>query len=75
MITGGQIRQARGLLSWSASQLARAAGVREQAIERAERTEGEPAITLAHALAIRTRLEAAGIEFLDRQTPTVRLRR
>ncbi len=53
----------------------RRAGVRVQAIERAKRREGEPAITVAHAVAIRTRLEAAGIEFLDGQTPAVRLRR
>jgi hypothetical protein len=44
-------------------------------VERAERTEGEPAITVAHAVAIRTRLEGAGVEFLDGPTPTVRLQR
>ena len=69
MINGTQIRRARVLLGWPTRQLARAAGVRVEAVERAERSGGELPLTIAHATAIQSSLERAGVEF----TPDVRL--
>jgi transcriptional regulator with XRE-family HTH domain len=48
-------------LRWKQQQLAKKAGVRLNTIERAERAEGEPEITIANLSAIRRALEAAGI--------------
>jgi transcriptional regulator with XRE-family HTH domain len=42
MITGAQIRMARGYLGWSAKQLADKAGVAESTIKRMEQDEGFP---------------------------------
>ena len=63
MITGEQIRQGRLLVNLTQRQLARAARVRFEAVERAERSTGELPLTIAHASAIRRVLEAAGVEF------------
>jgi transcriptional regulator with XRE-family HTH domain len=71
MITGEQIRQARVLARLTQKQLARAAHVRFEAVDRAERARGEVPLTIARAAAIRSALEAAGVEF---QGDEVRLR-
>ena len=63
MITGEQIRRARCLARLTQKQLARAANVRFEAVDRAERSIGEVPLTIARAEAIRTALEAAGVEF------------
>jgi ribosome-binding protein aMBF1 (putative translation factor) len=63
MITGTQIRVARGLLRWSPQELARRAKISVATIKRSEAAEGEPAITLANAAAIRRALEAGGVSF------------
>ena len=75
MITGAQMREARALLGWSRSHLARLAKVRPATIQRAEASEGEAAITLAHESAIRSLLEEAGVEFTNGDQPGVRLRK
>ncbi len=75
MITGAQIREARTLLGWSRSHLARLAKVRPATVQRAEASDGEAAITLAHQFAIRSILEEAGIEFTNGGEQGVRLRR
>ena len=63
VITGSQIRAARNLLGWDRKLLARAYKLRPETLARAESVDGEPPITVAHARAIRSTLEQAGIEF------------
>jgi hypothetical protein len=75
VITGRQIRAARGFLAWDRRDLAQKAVVTIYAIERIE-TDGEiSGAAMRKALsAIRTALEAEGIEFTDDAVvPGVRL--
>jgi transcriptional regulator with XRE-family HTH domain len=67
-----QVRMARAALNWSLQQLSAAAGVHRNTISNFEtgRYAGEPA-TLE---AIRTALEAAGVEFTNGGQPGVRLK-
>jgi transcriptional regulator with XRE-family HTH domain len=65
-ITAAQIRAARALLRWSAEDLARAAVLGVATVRRAELAEGEIPMTAANNLAVRRALEAAGVEFIDR---------
>ncbi|WP_093165270.1 helix-turn-helix domain-containing protein [Aliiruegeria lutimaris] len=64
MLTGSQIRAARGALNWSVSELSRRSGVSGSTIKRVEASEGTPASTTANVNAIRSTLESAGIEFI-----------
>src|SRR5215210_3262923 len=73
-ITGAQIREARRLLALGPEALARRAKVPLTVVQRAERVDGEPAITIAHARALRHTLEAACVEFTNGDRPSVRLR-
>nr|WP_091524582.1 transcriptional regulator [Aquamicrobium aerolatum] len=76
IITSAQMRAARGLLRWSADDLAKASKVGVATIRRAEATDDEPKTTGANLAAIRTALEAAGVVFIDQNGngPGVRLR-
>ncbi|WP_109672826.1 helix-turn-helix domain-containing protein [Mesorhizobium loti] len=76
-ITGAQMRAARALLRWSAKDLADAASLGVATVRRAESDDGIPSITSANRKAIRTALEAAGIEFIPENGggPGVRLAR
>jgi transcriptional regulator with XRE-family HTH domain len=65
MITGAQIRMARGYLRWSAKQLADKAGVAESTIKRMEQDEGFPIARGANIEAVYRTLTEAGIELLD----------
>ena len=74
-ILASQVRAARGLLAWSQDQLAESSGVPKRTIARLELNEGgSHKSTLA---AIRTALEAAGVEFITENGggPGVRLRK
>ena len=81
-LKGAQIRAARALLRWSASELAREAALGLATIKRAELAGGraiaggETSMTMANDLAVRRTLEAAGVEFIDENGggPGVRLR-
>jgi transcriptional regulator with XRE-family HTH domain len=77
MPSGSQIRAARGLLGWSASDLAERSEVTLRTIQRFETVEGIPANRSGTLDKVRAALEAQGIEFLgDPETsPGVRLRR
>jgi transcriptional regulator with XRE-family HTH domain len=75
VITGAQIREARALLGWSRWRVARLARLTTQTIQRAERVDGEPPVTIATLRAIKTALEAAGVEFTNADAPEVRLTR
>nr|WP_040125787.1 helix-turn-helix transcriptional regulator [Neorhizobium galegae] len=64
MITGAQIRAARGLVRWSADELAAAAQVGISTVRRAESDKGVSSITTANLKAIQLALESAGVEFI-----------
>jgi DNA-binding XRE family transcriptional regulator len=64
MITGAQLRMARGYLRWSAKELADRAGVAESTIKRMEQDEGFPIARGAKIEAVYRTLAEAGIIFL-----------
>lgn len=63
MITGPQLRAARVSLGWKAQVLATRAKVPLGAVERAESSPGEPAVTIAQLNALMQALHAAGASF------------
>jgi predicted transcriptional regulator len=65
MITGAQIRMARGYLRWSARQLGDRAGVAESTIKRMEHDEGFPVARGANIESVYRTLTEAGIVFLS----------
>ena len=66
MLTSEQLRAARALKRMDQKHLADVAGVSVETIKRLEKTEG-PLLTATGTTlaAIRTALEAAGVEFID----------
>ena len=64
-LTGFQIRAARGLVKWSAGDLARQSSVSLRTIRRAELAELHTTLTAPNDLAIRRAFESAGVEFID----------
>lgn len=76
MITGSQLRAARGLLNLSVSELAERTGLAINTIRRAEGTNGEPAITAANMKLLASAFDTAGVLFIpaDELGPGVRLR-
>jgi len=64
-LTSGQIRAARGLVRWTAEELAREAALGLATIRRAEAAEDKTSMTMANDLSVRRALEAAGVEFID----------
>lgn len=75
MITGAQIRAARGLLRWSARDLAGHAGIGLATVQRLEIEEGVPAGRAHTLVKLQQALEAAGVEFIGTpdDRPGVRL--
>ena len=74
MISGPQIRAARGFLAWTARDLANKAVVPIATVQMIE--SGEVAASLAELVAIQATLAAEGIEFTnDDGVPGVRLHR
>ena len=75
MITGSQIRAARGLLGWSAMKTAGRANVARNTIQRLESYEDIPPSRTQSLLELKKVFEAAGIEFVGEpgQGPGVRL--
>jgi transcriptional regulator with XRE-family HTH domain len=64
MITGSSLRKARGLTGLRRRALARLANLSNATLRRAELSPGEPMITVAQLLALRSALKDAGIEFI-----------
>jgi hypothetical protein len=64
MITGAQIRAARALLGLTTGGLAQRCMLLQKTIQRAESTDGVPALGSFDREAIKTTLEDAGIEFV-----------
>lgn len=71
-ISAAQIRAARGLLNWSQSALADAAGLSRPTIDRAERA----SVSHQAVASIQSALEAAGVQFIPENGggPGVRLK-
>ena len=63
VVTGAQIRAARGLLRWSEEDLSKAARVSRSTVRRAEEVDDMPPARSENLQAIRTALEEAGAEF------------
>ncbi len=75
MLTSHRIRAARGLLRWSARELAGRAGVHIATVQRMERCEGPVQGTVESLRKVQHALEAADVEFLsDNGGPGLRLR-
>lgn len=76
MITSGQIRAARALLKWSATDLSQKSQVGTATIQRMEVMEGVPSGNVRTLSAIQVALEKAGVEFIGSpvDAPGVRLR-
>ncbi len=75
MLTSQQIRAARGLLRWSARELAERAGVNISTIQRIERSDGTIRATARTVAKVERALEAEGVDFLsDNGGPGVRLK-
>ncbi len=64
-ISSAQLRAARALLRWSALDLASTSKVGVATIRRVEVVDGEIPATSANEAALRSALEAAGVEFID----------
>ena len=64
VLTGGQIRAARGFLRWSAEVLAERSRIGLSTVKRAEAGDGPASITRANSDAIQRALEAAGVQFI-----------
>jgi hypothetical protein len=77
-LTSAQMRAARGLIRWSAEDLARETALSVTTIRRAELTDEETSMTAANDLAVRRALEGADVIFIDEDGeagPGVRLRK
>lgn len=76
MLTGSQLRAARGLLNLSVAELAEQTGLAVNTIRRAEATNGPAPITAANLALLANVFERAGILFIpaDRLGPGVRLK-
>jgi predicted transcriptional regulator len=74
MITGAQLRMARGYLKWSAKELADKAGVAESTIKRMEQDEGFPVARGANIEAVYKTLADAGIIFVPENGDGVGIR-
>jgi transcriptional regulator with XRE-family HTH domain len=75
MITGAQIRAARGLVRWSAETLAERSKLGVATIRRAEASDGQPKLTVANMAAIQAAFESFGVEFSNGDEPSVKLLR
>jgi transcriptional regulator with XRE-family HTH domain len=75
VLTGSQVRAARGLLNVSVSELAEQTGLAVNTIKRAESTNGPVPITAANANLLMSTFEKAGVTFIkpSKLGPGVRL--
>ncbi len=65
MLTGGQVRAARGLLGWNQQGLADAAGIGFATIQRLERQNGIVSGNIGTIEKLIVAFENAGIEFIE----------
>ena len=76
-LTGTQLRAARGLLRWSQSDLAKAAGISPETVKRLEAADGRLATLTTTERALEAALGGGGVIFIDEngEGPGVRLRK
>ena len=76
MISSLQLRAARAMLNWSATELAERAGTSRNTIQRLEQSDGVPASRTQTLMDIQRVFEAAGVEFIGmpENGPGVRIR-
>jgi transcriptional regulator with XRE-family HTH domain len=76
MIVGAQLRAARALLNWSASDVAEKCLSTRNTIQRLEQSEGIPSTKIQTLVAIKSLFEEAGVEFIGTPDhgPGVRLK-
>ena len=76
MITGAQIRMARGYLRWSVRELAEKTNLGDSTIQRMEAVDGVPAASARNLAAVQSAFVTAGVEFIDENGggPGVRLK-
>jgi predicted transcriptional regulator len=75
LITGRQLRAARVLLGWEQVELAKRARVAIGTIRRMESFAGEIGSRTSTLSQVQQALEKAGIEFLNDESPGVRIRK
>jgi hypothetical protein len=75
VITSEQVRAARALIRWEQRNLAEASKVSLPSIKRLETTPGPLSAQPRTVDAIRTALEAAGVEFTNGGEPGVKLKK
>lgn len=64
MITAVQMRAARGMLNWSARELAERSGISLPTVQRMEAADGEPRVLLETMRQVVDAFSEAGIEFI-----------
>ena len=69
------MRAARAFLRWTVAELAKRANIGVMTVRRAEASDDAPSMLANNMEAIRRAFETAGIEFIDGDSPGVRLRR
>jgi transcriptional regulator with XRE-family HTH domain len=74
-ISSEQVRAARALLRWEQRDLAEASKVSLPSIKRLETTRGALAAQARTVEAIRSAIEAAGVEFTNGDQPGVRMKK
>ena len=76
MITGGQVRAARGFLKWSVPELSKNSGVSTPTIHRLEQIDGLGPTRTQTLIDLKCAFEDAGIEFIGTPDngPGVRLK-
>ena len=77
MLSGAQIRAARGLLDWSRDELAQAAGLSSATVKRMEGQEGTISANHQTVTAVVAAIEAAGVTLIadDEQGAGVRFKK
>lgn len=68
MLTGAQVRAARGFLQWTVADLAKASGVGISTIQRMESEDGFPSARGGNIEAVHSALVESGITFLPDDT-------
>ena len=76
MITGGQVRAARGFLKWSVPELSRQSGISTPTIHRLEQIDGLAPTRIQTIMDLKRAFEEAGVEFIGTPDngPGVRLK-
>jgi hypothetical protein len=74
LLSGKHIRAARGLVGWTQRELAQRAKVGLGTIRRMEDAEGPVSARTENIISVSAAFQRAGVEFLNDDSPGVRLR-